>query len=433
MTNFAKHALCVILVISIIFSPIGFIAMSVSVSATTYDDLNKENVFLKQQTSVTCTLSSTAMLMRRTAIAAGFSDWEEITEYSIRETAWVDGLGLLWNFSCYNMTVGHDYFTSENKKQQILDLLDKYPQGIVIYNSGNEGQTHAVFLCDYDSATDTFYVADPANGTDLGRIPLSESSIRGETQNDQIENISAYWYVASPTVTVGAGSSNQNPDNEFSPVDYKTTASVLNVRNKAVDGEIIGKLLNGSVVTVIAIENGWGKINHHGAEGWISLEYAEKIGDSLVIDSMNVSSLFVFKGKSATCSVTASGGSAGYKYKFSVLKDDNAVYNGEYKSESAFTYKFNALGTYIITCTVMDAGKKTVLKQTSKILVINANDGDVNNDGSVTASDARLVLRYSAEVATLTAQELKKADINHDGNVTSSDARNVLRYSASLL
>lgn len=58
--------------------------------------------------------------------------------------------------------------------------------------------------------------------------------------------------------------------------------------------------------------------------------------------------------------------------------------------------------------------------------------GDVNADGKITAADARLTLRASAKLQTLTTKEAVLADINSDGKITASDARKILRISAKL-
>ena len=202
MSKSVKFIVCILLTFLIFTSPCEIFPTEVSVSAATLNDLNSKNVFLKQKTPVTCTLASAAMLMRRTAICSDYADWEYITEENIRETAWIDGLGLRWNFTCFNITIGHGYFSGTNNKNEILNLLESNPHGFVIYNTGSEGQSHAVLLCDYDEKNDIFYVADPASNAPEGRIPLSESTIVGETQDDQIENISAYWYIVSPVVSL---------------------------------------------------------------------------------------------------------------------------------------------------------------------------------------------------------------------------------------
>ena len=58
--------------------------------------------------------------------------------------------------------------------------------------------------------------------------------------------------------------------------------------------------------------------------------------------------------------------------------------------------------------------------------------GDVNFDGSVKAADARLALRSSARVETLSADAFLAADVDLDGKVTASDARKILRVAAGL-
>ena len=58
--------------------------------------------------------------------------------------------------------------------------------------------------------------------------------------------------------------------------------------------------------------------------------------------------------------------------------------------------------------------------------------GDTDNDGKVTASDARKVLRVSAGIDKLTGQALLNADVDKDGKITADDARSVLRKAAGL-
>lgn len=189
--------------LAIVFSSMNSIV--IHSFATSFTNINEEEVFLKQQTSVTCTLSSAAMLLRRTAIIAGYSDWRSITEANIRSVGWVDGLGLLWNFSYRNLKIGHGYFSGTSTKEDMLDMLEKYPQGIVIYNGGNKGQSHAVFLTDYDAKTDTFYAADPSSVAPKGRVPLTKTTIVGKNQDEQIKNLTSYWFVSSPTVELENG------------------------------------------------------------------------------------------------------------------------------------------------------------------------------------------------------------------------------------
>ncbi len=58
--------------------------------------------------------------------------------------------------------------------------------------------------------------------------------------------------------------------------------------------------------------------------------------------------------------------------------------------------------------------------------------GDVNSDGSITATDARMILRAAATLTTLTDEQKLVADVDGNGKVTAKDARMVLRVSAKL-
>ncbi|MCL2513170.1 MAG: dockerin type I domain-containing protein [Oscillospiraceae bacterium] len=59
--------------------------------------------------------------------------------------------------------------------------------------------------------------------------------------------------------------------------------------------------------------------------------------------------------------------------------------------------------------------------------------GDVDLDGEVSAADARLVLRHSADLVTLTRISAINADADFDGEITAADARLILRHIAGLV
>lgn len=58
--------------------------------------------------------------------------------------------------------------------------------------------------------------------------------------------------------------------------------------------------------------------------------------------------------------------------------------------------------------------------------------GDVDFDGAVTASDARLVLRTSVGLENLTPEALRRADLYDSAIITSANARTILRISVGL-
>ncbi len=58
--------------------------------------------------------------------------------------------------------------------------------------------------------------------------------------------------------------------------------------------------------------------------------------------------------------------------------------------------------------------------------------GDVDNNGMITAEDARLTLRNSASLENLTPEQIAAADVDKSGEITAGDARTILRVSADL-
>ena len=58
--------------------------------------------------------------------------------------------------------------------------------------------------------------------------------------------------------------------------------------------------------------------------------------------------------------------------------------------------------------------------------------GDMDEDGIIAATDARIALRASAKIETLSAENRVLADVDYDSKVTAVDARTILRVSAKL-
>lgn len=56
--------------------------------------------------------------------------------------------------------------------------------------------------------------------------------------------------------------------------------------------------------------------------------------------------------------------------------------------------------------------------------------GDMNNDGNITAADARIALRIAAKLQTPTEYELFVGDLDSDGRITAAEARKILRVAA---
>ncbi len=85
-----------------------------------------------------------------------------------------------------------------------------------------------------------------------------------------------------------------------------------------------------------------------------------------------------------------------------------------------------ANGLKVYTCKKCDETKSEKYEKPDFVI------GDVNGDGKVNAMDARLALRYSAKIGTLTDTQLLAADVNKDGTVNAIDARKILRVGAQI-
>lgn len=152
----------------------------------TFEELNDEEVFIKQSRRGTCTLASSAMIMRRAAMLSGDENWTAITESSVGSSAWREGVGISWVFTYAGVTMQHDYVSSTEELKQ---LLEAHPEGIVAYDAWTP---HAIALTDYNEEEDIFYCSDPSESCPSGRIPVSEAMI-------DIEDVSVVWYVTSPS------------------------------------------------------------------------------------------------------------------------------------------------------------------------------------------------------------------------------------------
>ena len=102
--------------------------------------------------------------------------------------------------------------------------------------------------------------------------------------------------------------------------------------------------------------------------------------------------------------------------------------------EEEFSY-----GAVLTKKPVKDAkGNTTYQIESVKFDTTRGVKGDVNGDGVANASDATLILMYTAAVGSKAeftpplTDELKYADVNEDGTINASDAALILVYSARI-
>lgn len=174
-------------ILSVFLAGVMAAAMAPAALAATTDEINQDEVFLKQQQRGTCTLAATSMMLRRTAMLNGDENWNQITESSCREAFWLSGRGLPYNFSYGDITVSHDTLPGGQANTQVLiDLLEEHPEGIMLHAAC---VPHGILLTSYEDGQ--FYCADPSEYAGDGIIPIEEA------WGTRVENSNAYWYVTS--------------------------------------------------------------------------------------------------------------------------------------------------------------------------------------------------------------------------------------------
>lgn len=182
----AKHIICLAFCISLFLQAMpcmGAELPGAGQPSVTFSELNADAVFLKQTQSGVCTLASSAMMVRRAAMLSGNRDWQQITEKSIRKYAWAEGTGLKWDFTVSGISVAQKTLASKN---ELIKLLDKHPEGIVIYDTR---KPHAILATDYTDGV--LYCSDPSNDRPIGRYPIEKASITAEAAT-------RCWYVKKP-------------------------------------------------------------------------------------------------------------------------------------------------------------------------------------------------------------------------------------------
>ena len=99
-------------------------------------------------------------------------------------------------------------------------------------------------------------------------------------------------------------------------------------------------------------------------------------------------------------------------------------------AEGKATLTFDAAGTHIVSAKSADG---IVVPPACKAEVALCDRlGDVDLDGKLTPEDARLALRASVKLITLTGKAFEHADADKDGVITPEDARRILRASVHL-
>lgn len=159
------------------------------------------DLYLTQQSDVTCTLVSNAMMLRARTYLSNNSNWTAITEASLMPYGWINGAGQRSNYSA---TFGNCSFTVNQAYvngltvAQLQGILDAHPEGVCIYVTSIP---HAQWITDIENGI--VYSGDSSCAAYFGRRPLSntyQGQCCGYNQNTVLARVTSYWYVSSYNV-----------------------------------------------------------------------------------------------------------------------------------------------------------------------------------------------------------------------------------------
>ncbi len=218
------------LVLSLSMAVTTFAAGGLSASAS--PEAAAAGVYVKQMGSGYCTLASAVDMMRSKMYLEGNPSWPNVTQQAAKSTAWLNGAGLLHQFTYYGMTV--TYSTEKcNTESALINLLKQHPEGIEIYI---RDLPHAVLLTRYDASTGTFYVADPVYE---GERTLMESWDRkaGSSQAAVIGTIDAFWYISSYNNTTVPGGQTGSVATSVTPTVSETPSAPVSGSENILSGD----------------------------------------------------------------------------------------------------------------------------------------------------------------------------------------------------
>lgn len=182
-----------VILIPLIMALMGMEFFSSYGEVSYYGSYPASDIYITQSQKHTCTLVATTMMLRNYSYQKG-SPYEQVTESAVRKYCWSKAYGLSQEFTIGGVSVScsTEIQDAYDKKAYLLMTLKQHKEGVVIYDTG---APHAIWLFGYDALTDTFYCADTISRNGGKAIPLEQSIIRGETQQEKINTIDKIWYV----------------------------------------------------------------------------------------------------------------------------------------------------------------------------------------------------------------------------------------------
>lgn len=183
------------------------------------------------------------------------------------------------------------------------------------------------------------------------------------------------------------------------------------------DSDELSQLPAGAEVEITAVDGAWGETTYNGQTGWMELGEAVYLSpplQGLRLQSPPDKTVYrqnePFDPSGLTLLATFADGS------------EQTVDVGY-----AVAYDFAQAGPATVTVTFR--GQSVSVEVTVEKTPSGApGSGDIDGNGLVNSSDARIALQYTVGLTTLTPEQQQAGDVNGDESVDSSDARAVLMW-----
>ena len=177
--------------------------------------IESPELHMRQQANNTCTLVSSAMMMRSKAILDGNKNWATITEESTKRQLWPGALVESGSYvdqnNGINMSIKEIHYQDlmGDKVQKISDQLNQHPEGVVCWftHTGSNWRSkgmHAVHVTKIDNGT--IYCWDPAMTGQQKPLPIDQTTLGanygfGNTQESILSKDLCIWYVSADEST----------------------------------------------------------------------------------------------------------------------------------------------------------------------------------------------------------------------------------------
>ncbi len=280
--------------------------------------------------------------------------------------------GNLWYsyFQNVSTTSGGYTVTTIGGADCLKTLINTYGDEIynVVYSlgtGGTSGTAHVLYIraiidgyvyfsdsfaCTYDG---TYYAEGQGTALTVDKFISAYKSMNG--------NPYGLVYFTNGDATAVTASATNEDENEDSDGNYIVTASVLNVRSGgSTDDDVIGSLIYGTVVSVLTVDNNWGLIDYNSKDGWICLDWAEKIASDDEDEDDESTDGVIF-----------------------LSADDGEMLLGDVDGNG----RVSAADARIVLRIAAGLTESTELQSLC---------GDMDGDGKITLSDARFLIRYIA-------------------------------------